>query len=156
MKIGELAGQAGCLPETIRYYEREGLLPAAHRDPDNNYRRYDRSHLERLTFIRRCRALDMAHEEIRALLTARSDPNASCESINAVIDQHLIHVQNKIAELQALEQQLSELSHSCSALRTTRDCGILHELEQPGDPTVFDKAEGGSHAGALHRSIKPV
>jgi DNA-binding transcriptional MerR regulator len=63
------------------------------RDEANNYRRYEHSHLERLTFIRRCRALDMTHGEIRALLQARTEPDASCESINELIDAHLQHVQ---------------------------------------------------------------
>ena len=58
MKIGELARQAGCQVETVRYYEREGLLQPAIRDQTNNYRHYDSTHLERLMFIRRCRALD--------------------------------------------------------------------------------------------------
>jgi DNA-binding transcriptional MerR regulator len=85
MKIGELAKQAGCPVETVRYYEREGcsMPPCATRP---KLPTYEHSHLERLTFIRRCRALDMTHGEIRALLQARTEPDASCESINELID----------------------------------------------------------------------
>ncbi|MGL5250299.1 MAG: Cd(II)/Pb(II)-responsive transcriptional regulator [Vibrionaceae bacterium] len=130
MKIGELAKRAGCLVETVRYYEKQGLIPEALRDPVNNYRHYSKSHLEKLTFIRRCRALNMSHEEIRALLLARSDPNASCVSINNLINEHLIHVQAKLAELHELEKQLTELQNSCLVAKSTRECGILHELDQ--------------------------
>nr|WP_294865930.1 Cd(II)/Pb(II)-responsive transcriptional regulator [uncultured Pseudogulbenkiania sp.] len=147
MKIGELAKQAGCPVETVRYYEREGLLPAAVRDQANNYRRYDHGHVERLTFIRRCRALDMTHGEIRALLQARVEPDASCESINELIDAHLQHVQARMAELQALERQLIDLRGQCLAARATRDCGILRELDQPGDVTWRGPATPASHLG---------
>lgn len=131
MKIGELARLAACPVETVRYYEREGLLPAPLRNEQNNYRDYGQVHLDRLVFIRRCRSLDMTHQEIRTLLTARQQPDASCQSINALLDEHLRHVQSRIAELQALAQQLTELRHHCQSVQTMRDCGILKELAQP-------------------------
>ncbi|RAT14267.1 Cd(II)/Pb(II)-responsive transcriptional regulator [Lonsdalea populi] len=134
MKIGELARQAGCPVETVRYYEREGLLQAALRDPSNNYRYYNVLHLERLMFIRRCRALDMTHEEIRVLLQARSQPDADCGTVNALINEHLHHVQDRIRELNMLEKQLSELKSLCNVSRATRDCGILRELQQSEEP----------------------
>ena len=68
MKIGELASGTGTPVETIRYYEREGLLPAAART-EGNYRVYGQEHAQRLLFVRRCRSLDMTLQEIRALLT---------------------------------------------------------------------------------------
>lgn len=150
MKIGELAKQAGCPVETVRYYEREGLLHTAVRDEANNYRRYEQGHLERLTFIRRCRALDMTHGEIRALLQARTEPDASCESINELIDAHLQHVLARMAELAALEAQLTELRSQCHAAQATRDCGILRELDQPNEsdwrsPSVVPSHVAGSH-----------
>ena len=75
MKIGELAKQTNCTVETIRYYEKVGLLPAAMRNQENNYRFYGKKHLEHLLFIRRCRALAMTHEEIQQLLQARDEPD---------------------------------------------------------------------------------
>ncbi len=131
MKIGELARLAACPVETARYYEREGLLSAPLRNEQNNYRDYGQVHLDRLVFIRRCRSLDMTHQEIRTLLTARQQPDASCQSINALLDEHLLHVQMRISELQALAQQLTELRHHCQSVQTMRDCGILKELAQP-------------------------
>ncbi|MDU4940817.1 MAG: Cd(II)/Pb(II)-responsive transcriptional regulator [Mixta calida] len=133
MKIGELARLAGCKVETVRYYEREGLLAAPLRDGSNNYRHYDSHHLETLLFIRRCRTLDMTHEEIRVLLQARSQPDVDCGTVNALIDRHLHHVQEKIRELNALEQQLTALGSHCHAGRAARHCGILRELEQTDD-----------------------
>ncbi|AXK38671.1 Cd(II)/Pb(II)-responsive transcriptional regulator [Crenobacter cavernae] len=156
MKIGELAKQAGCLVETVRYYEREGLLPAAVRDEANNYRQYDHGHLERLTFIRRCRALDMTHGEIRALLQARVEPDASCESINELIDAHLEHVQARMAELKALAAQLTELRGQCHAARATRDCGILRELDQPGDAAWRSPSALPSHVAGSHCATDPA
>lgn len=151
MKIGELAQRAGCPVETVRYYEREGLLPPALRDEANNYRQYRQSHLERLTFIRRCRALDMTHAEIKSLLKARVEPDASCESINELIDSHLAHVQARVAELKALETQLTELRGQCHVARgATRDCGILRELAQPGDAVLSNPSVRPSHVTGSH------
>lgn len=150
MKIGELAKQAGCPVETVRYYEREGLLHAAVRNEVNNYRQYDHSHLDRLMFIRHCRALDMTHGEIRALLDARQQPDASCESINELIDTHLHHVQARMAELKALETQLIDLRGQCHAARATRDCGILRELDQAGDAAWRSPSAPPSHVSGSH------
>ncbi|MGV6987799.1 Cd(II)/Pb(II)-responsive transcriptional regulator [Testudinibacter sp. P80/BLE/0925] len=130
MKIGDLAKQTGCAVETIRYYEREGLMPAAPRNRLNNYREYGTRHLERLVFIRRCRALEMTQDEIRELLQAKADSNASCASINDLIDRHLLHVKARIAELRALEAQLGELRSQCGEVHRMQDCGILKGLER--------------------------
>lgn len=147
MKIGELAKQVGVTVETIRYYENEGLLHPALRNPANNYRRYDQGHLERLIFIRRCRTLAMTHSEIKVLLQARIQPDASCETINELIDEHIHHVQARMAELKILETQLIELRSQCHAALTTRDCGILRELDHPTDelteaPSVHSHVPG--------------
>ncbi|KGF30152.1 Cd(II)/Pb(II)-responsive transcriptional regulator [Oligella urethralis] len=130
MKIGELSKLANCPVETIRYYEREGLLPEAPRNLHNNYREYQQKHLERLIFIRRCRTLEMSQDEIRKLLVARVEPNASCASVNALIDRHLVDVNQRIKELTALAEELAHIRSQCGEARAARDCGILHELER--------------------------
>ena len=147
MRIGELARQSLCSVATIRYYEREGLLPEALRDQANNYRDYTHRHLETLMFIRRCRALDMAQDEIKRLLQARSQPEAGCEVINQLIDEHRSHVQARITELVELEKLLSELQAFCHDNLPTRDCGILKELEQPVSeaPLVTGKHISSTH-----------
>ena len=90
MKIGQLAQQTGTPVDTIRYYEREGLLPRAART-EGNYRIYDAVHLERLAFIRRCRSLDMTLDEIRVLLCFRDRPLESCKDVNTLLDAHIDH-----------------------------------------------------------------
>ncbi len=116
MKIGELAKLTGCPVETIRYYEREGLLPAPARS-EGNYRQYTPAHVERLSFIRHCRSLDMTQEEIRTLLALRDRPEADCGTANRLIDEHLHHVEVRIAELQSLRQQLRDLGARCTRSR---------------------------------------
>ncbi len=127
MKIGELAAAANCGAETIRFYEKEGLLPAPHRS-ENNYRRYDRSHLERLRFIRNCRTLDMTHNEIRSLLAFMDQPRRDCGPVNALLDEHISHVDVRLAELQRLRTQLLDLRKLCANPHAIEDCGILHGL----------------------------
>ncbi len=127
MKIGELAGRTACPVETIRYYERIGLLAPPHRAA-NNYRSYSDKHAERLQFIRHCRALDMGLDEIRLLLDARDRPEQECTDVNALLDRHIERVAGKIAELAALERQLKHLRGCCSAPQASHACGILHAL----------------------------
>ncbi|WP_246796365.1 Cd(II)/Pb(II)-responsive transcriptional regulator [Burkholderia perseverans] len=127
MKIGELAKAARCTPETIRFYEKEGLMPDAERT-DANYRRYTEIHVERLRFIRNCRALDMTHDEIRALLRLTDDPSDRCDSINALLDEHIGHVNARLVELQHLKAQLTDLRDQCQGEHTVEDCGIVHGL----------------------------
>ncbi|MBH9577338.1 Cd(II)/Pb(II)-responsive transcriptional regulator [Inhella proteolytica] len=144
MKIGELAKASGTAVETIRFYEREGLLPPPARSPAN-YRHYQPAHLERLRFIRRCRALDMALDEVRALLQARDQPPADCSGVNQVLDAHIAHVAARLAELQGLQQELLTLRQRCSA--PGPDCGILAGLAEaePGRKPLG--AVHGPHEG---------
>src|SRR5690606_25981831 len=108
MKIGELAGKARCTTETVRFYEKAGLLPEADRT-DSNYRSYGPKHLERLRFVRNCRALDMTHVEIRALLELMDTPADGCGAINNLLDEHINHVDARISELTRLKAQLTDL-----------------------------------------------
>ena len=82
MRIGELAASTACQVETIRYYELQQLLPPPARMA-NNYRVYGPEHVERLTFIRNCRTLDMTLDEIKRLLALRDQPQESCETVTA-------------------------------------------------------------------------
>lgn len=127
MKIGELAQAAQCTVETVRYYEKEGLLPVPARTP-GNFRVYGPEHLERLRFVRNCRALDMSHEEIHTLLQLAEPARQGCGGINAVFDQHIAHVQARIQELQQLQQQLLALRERCQGEQAVQACGILHGL----------------------------
>jgi len=88
MKIGELAAQAGCDVQTVRFYEREGLLAEPEREP-SGYRRYAPRHLQRLQFIRHCRSLDIPLPDIRELLAFAAAPDRSCAQVNALLDEHI-------------------------------------------------------------------
>ena len=147
MKIGELAKLTDAQVETIRYYEREGLLPAPARS-DGNYRLYTQAHVERLTFIRNCRSLDMTLEEIRSLLHLRDSPQDQCVSVNALIDEHIHHVKARIDSLQALQAQLLDLRQRCSTGSDKDHCGILQRLEVSGSVTAPEGEP--SHVGRSH------
>ncbi len=142
MKIGEISQLVGCSVETIRFYEKEGLLPKALRNLENNYRDYDQQHLERLRFIRRCRSLGMTHEEIRTLLIAKNNPDG-CHEINDLVDIHLHHVQHRIQELLTLEQELLILRQQCQGSKEIENCGILKELERE---TPVNEAQDSIHS----------
>lgn len=127
MRIGELADMTQTQVETIRFYEREGLL----REPPRtggNYRDYGQEHLERLAFIRHCRSLDMTLDEIRALLRFQDAPRENCHAVNEVLDQHIEQVAMRIRELKALQQQLKALRVQCDGVAA--ECGILDGLRK--------------------------
>ena len=134
MKIGELAKATGSLVENIRFYEREGLLPQAERT-DGNYRIYGQDHAERLAFIRNCRNLDMTLNEIRALLRFKEAPTENCAEVNALLDEHIGHVADRIRELKALEKNLKALRMQCLEANASKDCGILQGLSDPTETT---------------------
>ncbi|MBG7144582.1 Cd(II)/Pb(II)-responsive transcriptional regulator [Pseudomonas aeruginosa] len=130
MRIGELGKKADCLVQTVRFYESEGLLPEPARS-EGNFRLYDEVHLQRLLFIRRCRAKDMTLDEIRQLLNLRDRPELGCGEVNALVDALIAQVRTKMKELRALERELMDLRRSCDSARTSRECGILNSLAEP-------------------------
>ncbi|RJG10749.1 Cd(II)/Pb(II)-responsive transcriptional regulator [Massilia cavernae] len=130
MKIGELAQRTACQVETIRYYERIGMLAPPVRSA-NNYRTYGDAHVERLLFIRHCRALDMTLDEVRVLLNFRDRPGDVCDGVNELLDKHIGHVTSRIESLRVLEQQLRQLRSECSPADCSTECGILHALAAP-------------------------
>lgn len=135
LKIGDLAARLDIPVQTIRYYERERLLPAPHRT-ESNYRVYDAALVERLAFIRNCRALDMTLDEIRELLRLRDDPRQECSSVNRLLDEHIDHVSRRIKELQGLRLHLQQLRKRCQMPISTDQCAILEGLSQESDETV--------------------
>lgn len=130
LRIGELAKRADCLVQTVRFYESEGLLLDPARS-EGNFRLYDDAHLQRLLFIRRCRAKDMTLVEIRQLLSFRDRPELDCGEVNSLVDSHIAQVRVKIKELRELERELIDLRRLCDSARTARECGILNSLSKP-------------------------
>ncbi|MDW5377799.1 Cd(II)/Pb(II)-responsive transcriptional regulator [Halomonas sp. HP20-15] len=149
MKIGELARRTSCQVETIRYYEREGLLPEPARSA-GNYRLYGMMHVERLTFIRHCRALDMTLGEIRRLLLHRDHPERDCAEVNDLVDEHIGHVETRLAQLNSLRDALIELRARCRGDDETGACGILRELAQPADEEETGAPPAVGHIGGAH------
>ncbi len=146
MKIGDLSKLTQTSVETIRYYEREGLLPEPNRT-DGNYRIYGEAHAERLAFIRHCRSLDMTLDEIRQLLRFKDDPASDCGDVNALLDAHIGHVAERIRELRSLEKQLKSLRERCCEAKVAADCGILGELSRSVGKV---KTTGRGHVHGTH------
>lgn len=132
MKIGNLSREVGVPVETIRYYERERLLPPPGRTA-SNYRAYGRGHVDRLRFIVNCRALDMSLEEIRTLLTYHDAPTRDCGNVTRLLDEHIKHVTSRMGELARLQRQLRALRKTCGHERADGGCGILLSLREPRD-----------------------
>jgi len=127
MRIGELAKKAGVDVQTVRYYEREGLIAPPSRTA-TGYRIYGPAHLERLNFVRHCRSLEMPLAEIKRLTTLSTDRRVSCEQVDALVQAHLDRVRAKLRALEVLEKQLATLRAQCNAGHRIADCGILEEM----------------------------
>lgn len=138
LKIGELAKRSGCSIQTIRYYEKEGLISAPARS-DGNFRLYDTYTLEKLVFIRNCRALDLTLSEIKHLISLQHSPGTPCEAVNDMIDTHLHIVEARIADLQNLHSDLKRLRYTCGQARSIDQCGILNELSPKSKSTIEKK-----------------
>lgn len=130
LTIGDLARATQTKVETVRYYERIGLLPAPART-QGNYRSYTSDHLRRLSFVRRSRDLGFTIEQIRALLDLADQRDRSCEAVDAIAREHLAEVDRKIAGLAALRRELDEVIGRCRGGVTVADCRIIEALVPP-------------------------
>lgn len=127
MQIKDMARATGIDTETIRFYEKQGLLSAPPRR-DNGYRDYGPAHLERLSFIRHCRALDMPLADIARLLALADSPPEDCSDINRLVDAQIDRVRARLQSMRALEKQLLQLRRQCAHPSSGQGCGILDEL----------------------------
>lgn len=126
MKIGELATATATKVETVRYYEKIGLLPPPART-SANYRAYGGEHLARLSFIRRARDLGFTLEAVRELLTLSDDKAQSCEAVDSIARVHLTEIDRKVRDLKSLRSELTRVLGSCSH-GTVADCKIIETL----------------------------
>jgi len=139
--IGQAAALSGVNAPSIRFYEREGLLAPGRRTA-NGYRGYSAGDIHQLRFIRLCRAMDMSLQEVRALLDLDLGRQADCAAANATLDAHIAHVGQRLAELQALQQDLRALRAGCDGSGPA--CGIMQALHEraeqlpPEAPRVRD------------------
>ena len=126
MTIGQLGKATGTAVETVRYYERIGLLPKAARTA-GNYRSYGSGEVAKLSFIRRSRSLGFGLEQVRALLELAHDRGRPCSEVDALARRNLDDVEAKISDLVALRHELSSLIEQCGR-GTVDDCRILEAL----------------------------
>lgn len=126
LTIGVLARDSGVNLETIRFYERSGLMPAPQRSP-SGYRHYQEQDVRRLRFIRRGRELGFSLEEIRSLLDLAAHPESPCASADQMVREHLDAIETRIRDLQNMRAELSKLSgcHSGHA----EHCRLLEALD---------------------------
>ena len=134
MRIGELSSQSATTAETIRYYEKQGLMPLPVRST-NNYRAYSQQHLERLLFIRNGRRLGMSLSELRTLLQFKDSSIEGCELVNELLDQQIGQVCLRIEELTDLKRELESLRERCAGGLSSAQCGILCELTRQARKT---------------------
>ena len=126
LTIGTLATATGTKVETIRYYERIGLMPEPARSA-GNYRTYGSAHVARLRFVRRSRDLGFTIEQIRALLDLADQRDRDCAVVDAIAREHLLAIERKIADLNALRVELRALIDCCAGGTIAR-CRIIEAL----------------------------
>ena len=142
LSIGKLAAEAGCAVQTIRHYEQIGLLPVAARSAGNQ-RQYDRSHRDRLVFIRHARDLGLSLDEIRDLIRIGGSADRSCADADAIIRRHLVTVTARIAQLQALKREFERMLTECRG-GTVSQCRVLGILADHSQCLALDHAKGGA------------
>jgi Cu(I)-responsive transcriptional regulator len=126
MKIGELARATGTGVETVRFYEKSGLLPPPART-GSNYRSYGSDHLQRLSFVRRARALGFSLDDVRALLALADNREQPCEAVDAIASAELDMVDRKIADLSRMRDELARIVGACRH-GTVSECRIIETL----------------------------
>jgi len=127
ISIGELAKQAKVNIETIRYYERRGLIAEPSRNK-SGYRQYSREALRRTEFIKRCQALGFSLKEIQEILELRMTPESTCADVKSRVTDKLIDIDGKIDELVRIRDALSRLLKKCTGKGPIGTCPILEEL----------------------------
>lgn len=130
LSIGRLGARTGTGVETIRYYERIGLLPEPPRTA-GNYRAYGEEHVRRLAFVRRARALGFHLETIRALLDVADRPEQPCASVDALARAQIAEVEARIGDLTRLRDELARLVGQCRG-GTVGECRIVEALAPDG------------------------
>ncbi len=129
LKTGELAKQAGVNVETLRFYEREGLLAEPPRRA-SGYREYPPDTVQRIRFIQRAKELGFTLREIKGLLQLRVDPDTTCAEVREQAAEKIADVKQKITDLKRIERALNKLMSTCRGSGPTDDCPILKHLEK--------------------------
>ena len=131
MTIGQIAGEMGLATETLRYYERRGLVKPAARS-GSGYRLYGDEARERLRFIRRAQALGFSLDEVAELLAVSDSPEAGAREVKALTEDRIADIEARIRDLEHLRDGLQALSEQCPGHGSTADCPILGALNRDG------------------------
>jgi MerR family mercuric resistance operon transcriptional regulator len=129
MLIGELSRRTGCIVETIRFYERIGIMPAPPRSPGGQ-RIYTVQDEKRLTFIRRGNELGFSLEEVRGMLGMVDGGDYSCADIETITRSHIKDVKRKISDLRKIKKVLEDMARQCAA-GVVPECPIVEEMFTP-------------------------
>ncbi len=134
LTIGLVARRAGVGVETVRFYERQGLIEEPPRRP-SGYREYDDEVVARLRFIRRAKELGFTLKEIKELLSLRRDPSTPAADVKRRAEVKIAEIETKIRRLQKMKKALEELTSACRGHATSAECSLLHALDhQEGQP----------------------
>lgn len=125
-RIGEVANRTHCSPESIRHYEKLGLLTPPKRS-EQGYRLYDQAALERIGFIRHGRSLGLDLHSIQELLALSDNPDTDCTAADDIASRHLQHLEERITALQALADELRQVVHQCRGGKAAH-CRIIKTL----------------------------
>jgi len=131
LTTSELANEGGVHLETVRYYERRGLLPKPPRTPAG-YRTFDAQAVRRLRFIKRAQALGFSLQEVRELLSLRVDPRTSCADVRRRTEAKVADIDQKLEALRAMKRALVRLMAACAGRGPVSTCPILESLEERG------------------------
>lgn len=127
--IKKLAERAGVNPETVRFYERKGIMPPPKKNA-SGYRYYTENDVRRLHFIQMAKKHGFTLSEIKELLELKVDPHTSCEEVQAIAEEKIQDIQLKINELTKMKNALKRLAASCHSGAPAGDCPILEEFEK--------------------------
>lgn len=126
-KTGELADQAGVNKETIRFYEKKGLLTEPLRS-DGGYRQYTQKDVERLVFIKNAKELGFALSEIKELLAIADGDIYKCCDVRQIAESKIAHITNQMKHLKDLKTTLTRLVNECQRAETIKNCPIIESL----------------------------
>lgn len=130
MTVTELARKAGIGPQAVRYYERLGLLPKAHRWPGSNYRDFDESALTTLGFVRAAKEAGFTLGETKRLLELRIPPRGSCAEVGAIFESKLHELDEKAAAIRRMRSTIGRLGNACRGRRRSETCLALLNMER--------------------------
>lgn len=128
LTTGQLAKKANVNVETIRYYERRGLIPEPLRS-ESGYRRYSQDSIARIQFIKRAKELGFSLKEVSELLSLRVDPNTNCADVKRMAEVKITDIKEKIHALQRIKEALTKLRESCKGSGPASKCPILEALD---------------------------